>query len=172
MDLGFEKEGLPRIPRVGWRLPLIEALGNVSWYGRGPHENYTDRKRAAKMGKYSATADQLFHGYLDPQESGNRCDVRCLSLNSPVGQGLRFSAPPGQDFGFGLYPCSEDDIQLARHPYELPRRNYRILHLDAAQMGLGGTNSWGARPLEIYELSPARRYPQSFRVELFADLPV
>ena len=172
MDLGFEKEGLPRIPLVGWRLPLIEALGNVSWYGRGPHENYTDRKRAAKMGKYSATADQLFHGYLDPQESGNRCDVRCLSLNSPVGQGLRFSAPPGQDFGFGLYPSSEDDIQLARHPYELPSRNYRILHLDAAQMGLGGTNSWGARPLEIYELSPARRYLQSFRVELFADLPV
>lgn len=165
MDFKFRGKNLPKIPRIGLRLPLVKTLDRVDWFGAGPHENYQDRKRGARLGCFSASADDLFHPYLDPQESGGRCDTRWLSISDTAGDGIRVSALADKPIDFAVYPCSEDDIQLARHPFELPQRDYQLLNLDIGQMGLGGTDSWGARPLEQYELSPEDRFYQAFRIQ-------
>lgn len=166
MDFKLSGRNLPKIPRIGLRMPLVKALNQVDWFGAGPHENYQDRKRGARLGRFSSSADGLFHPYLDPQESGGRCDTRWLDVSDTAGAGIRISAIANKPIDFAVYPCSEDDIQLARHPYELPQRDYHLLNLDIAHMGLGGRDSWGARPLEEYELSPGSRFYQSFRVQV------
>jgi beta-galactosidase len=143
----------PMLPRIGFTGTLPREFDQVNWFGLGPHENYPDRQRGAWTGRFNGTAASLFHAYGDPQESGLRTAVRELTVTRADGLGLRVDADANL-LAFSLQPGLARDLELARHPIDLPTREVNTLNLDHRHMGLGGTNSWGALPLETY-LVPA-----------------
>ena len=151
------KENLPVIPRFGNNLLIDNAYDNVNWYGRGKHENYTDRKTSALVGKYGARVQDLYFEYIRPQENGNRTDIRTLSFTRPDGKGIEIVAP--QLFSFGAHhqynsDFDEGDTKQQRHTYDIPVRDLININIDHSQMGVGGDNSWGFMPREKYQIRP------------------
>ena len=128
------------IPRVGVELSLPGTLENLTWYGRGPHENYVDRKRGAAVGHYESTVTEQFTSYVYPSESGGKEDVRWLALTGSDGTGLMVI---GHDhLHFDALHYSIHDLAEAKHTVELQPRDEVILHLDARHMGVGGDDGW------------------------------
>ena len=153
---------LPVIPVVGTMLTLPGRFENLEWYGRGPHENYWDRNNGSFVGAYASTVDERFIPYIQPQETGNLTDVRWMSLTSAAGVGLAARGQPLLEAGALHY--TPWDLEGTRHPYELTRRDEVTLGLNYKQMGLGGINSWGARPLPKYTLYADQPYSYSYRL--------
>ncbi|MEF8788481.1 MAG: beta-galactosidase domain 4-containing protein, partial [Planctomycetota bacterium] len=156
-------EDLSVLPRVGLQTRVPQGLDSVSWYGRGPWSNYADRRTGAMVGRYEKSVDELVYDYVEPQENGYRTDVRRLTLTDGSGEGLRIVGLP--QVGFNVWPYTQQELEDARHPYELTRAGALTLNVDAAQMGVGGDTSWGARPHDQYELHPEGTYTCSFRME-------
>ena len=157
---------LPDIPRIGLRLALSADLDEVEWYGRGPHENYIDRKTGSSVGIYSASVDDLYYPYIRPQENGNRTEARWVTFRGEAGVGLAVHGRPTLDWSalrFLQEDLDEGPTKQGRHTYDLRPRELVAVHLDYRQMGVGGDNSWGAQPLEPY-LLPVREYSYSFRL--------
>lgn len=153
---GIVAEGsLPDLPRVGLVVEVPKSLATATWFGRGPHENMWDRKTGAAIGRYSAPADSLTHGYTRPQETGQRCDVRWLALTSDTDRGLIIAGSPV--FEFAVRPYTDEALEAAKHPHEIAPGENLTLHLDHHQMGVGGDNSWGAWTHPQYRL-PAGEY--------------
>ena len=126
---------LPPLPRVGVRLVLNPALENLSWYGHGPHENYSDRKQSSPLGVWKSTVTQQYVPYPKPQETGNKEGVRWLALTDKSGQGLAIVCE--QPISASALHFTVDDLATATHAYELKPRDEVILSLDAAHCGLG-----------------------------------
>ncbi|GMG86155.1 glycoside hydrolase family 2 TIM barrel-domain containing protein [Biformimicrobium ophioploci] len=164
----------PQLPRLGNLFTLKPEFAEVSWYGRGPHENYADRKTSALVGRYSASVADLFVPYVRPQENGYRTDVREVSFTNGAGAGLRFRGAPLLGFGASYYDTDQFDASRAEvkkrnlHPHELVVRDSIFVNIDLAQRGVGGTDSWGAPPLFEYTL-PYLDYRYRFEI-LPADL--
>jgi len=152
---------LPNLPRMGTVLGLRGEFQQMTWFGRGPGESYWDRKSAAAVGLWSGAVEEEFHPYVRPQETGNKTDVRWIALRNPAGEGLLAVGRPLIEAS--AWPFTEEDLERTRHAAELPRRDFVTLHLDLHQMGVGGDNSWGARPHPQYRL-PARIRRYSFRL--------
>ena len=133
-------EGLPFIPRIGMEVVLPSELEHLTWYGRGPHENYVDRKCGAAVGLYQSTVDEQFVPYVYPGECAGREDTRWLSLTDESGAGLMVIAEKGLHFDALHYAVA--DLAAAGHPYELTRLDDVILHLDGWHMGVGGDDGW------------------------------
>ncbi len=163
---------LPELPRFGMDIVLPREFDQVTWFGRGPHENYEDRKTGAEIGLYRATVADLYHPYIRPQENGNRADVRWISLTNKDGLGLLAVGMPLLSVSAHHY-LTEDfdpgDEKAQRHTYDLEPRDLVSLHLDYRQMGLGGDTSWGdrARPHPRYRL-PATEYSYRYRLRPFS----
>jgi beta-galactosidase len=155
-------EGVSDPPRVGVSLALPPELEAISWYGRGPWENYADRKAAAHFGVYHSTVTQEYVPYIMPQEHGHKTDVRWLQLTDAAGQGLRVAGEPTVEFSAGHFTA--EDLYAARHTTDLQPRPEVILHLDAAQRGLG-TASCGPDTLEKYRLLE-REYQFAYRLKI------
>ena len=136
-------------PRIGVTLALDGGLENVRWYGRGPEENYPDRKTGSAVGTYSSTVDGLHVPYVRPQDNGSRQDVRWVSLTGPDGTGLLILNPVPLAFTAMHYTAS--DLSAAKHTIELTRRDEVYLTLDAAERGVGNA-SCGPDVLEKYEV--------------------
>ncbi len=160
-----EEAKLPEIPRVGMKMAMPQGFENIQWFGRGPWENYSDRKTAASVGVYSTSLSTQVLPYVSPQEYGNRTDTRWLAVRDPDGYGLLVSGDPL--FEFSVLPYWPEDLTLgergAKHPPDVLKRDYTCLTIDYAQMGVGGDDSWGARVHSPYIL-PARAYTYSFRL--------
>ncbi|RMG24349.1 MAG: DUF4981 domain-containing protein, partial [Bacteroidetes bacterium] len=159
---------LPEIPRVGMMLQLPDEFEEIEWLGRGPHENYWDRKSSAFVGHYHSTVSQMYEPYVAPQENGNREDVRWVALRNPQGVGLLAVAQPRLSMS-ALRFTPEDLTREGRggkHTYDLKERDFVSLALDYRQMGVGGDNSWGATTHEQYRL-PAQPYRYRFRLQPF-----
>ncbi|MDP2471950.1 MAG: glycoside hydrolase family 2 TIM barrel-domain containing protein [Candidatus Palauibacterales bacterium] len=154
-DSTFRDGEIPDLPRFGLRLRLAAGLDRVDWYGRGPHENYRDRLTSAAIGIYSAEVSALYYPYVRPQENGNRTEARWVALRDERGFGLLVVGLPTVDWSALWYTQEDLDEGLrktGRHTYDLEEREFISLNLDLAQMGVGGDNSWGAQPLEKYQL--------------------
>ncbi len=150
-------EDQPILPRFGNNLIIDNAYDNVSWYGRGPFENYQDRKTAALVGSYDAKVSDLYFEYIRPQANGNRSDVRTLSFTNSKGKGIEITAP--QTFGFSAHHQYNSDFDEGmekhqRHTYDVPKRDLININIDHSQMGVGGDNSWGYLPHEQYQIKP------------------
>ena len=156
---------LPEIPRIGMQMDMPGTFCTTTWYGRGPHENYWDRKTGARFGVYSMPTADLAHPYCRPQETGNRCDVRWAMFAGPDGTGLLAMGMPTIEFS--AWPCTMVDLESAKHIHEVPRRECFTVNLDYRQMGVGGDNSWGAKPHPEYTLYPMP-YTYSFRIRPYA----
>jgi beta-galactosidase len=156
---------LPEMPRVGMKMAMPRGFDRIQWFGRGPQENYRDRKTAAFVGLYATTlADQKIP-YVTPQEYGNRSDTRWVAVRDKDGAGLLITG--GSLFEFSALPYWPEDLTLesrgSRHPGDIIKRDFTCLTLDLAQMGVGGDDSWGARVHPEYTV-PARAYSYSFRI--------
>ncbi len=154
-------DDLPEIPVVGLEMVIPKAFDNLAWYGRGPHENYWDRKKSARVDLYKSKVKDQFVNYIKPSEMGNKTDVRWLTLTDDEGVGLVFTGEP--TFEFSALHHSIEDLERAKHPYELPTRDEIFLHINYAQMGVGGDNSWGAKTHPDFTLYANRIYTYTFR---------
>ncbi len=152
---------LPNLPRFGMQMGIPGEFDTITWYGRGPHESYWDRKTGAAVGLYSGSVEEQIHPYIRPQEVGNKTDVRWVTLTNEDGAGLRIVGQPL--LSVSAWPFSMSDLEGAEHTFELNHRNFVTLNIDFKQMGVGGDNSWGARPHPEYTL-PAKPYTYSFRI--------
>jgi beta-galactosidase len=154
----------PDLPRLGMRFTMPAAFDHVTWWGRGPHESYWDRKTGARVGLYSASAADLYHPYVRPQENGTRSDVRWMAVTNADGVGLLAVGMPLLEASALPYlqeDFDEGQVKLNRHVTDVFPRDLVEVRLDWHQMGVGGDNSWGAQALEKYRL-PLRVYEWSF----------
>ncbi|HQG47128.1 MAG TPA: glycoside hydrolase family 2 TIM barrel-domain containing protein, partial [bacterium] len=152
---------LPEMPRYGMALAMPAGYEQVRWFGRGPQENYIDRKSSAFVGLYEQQVDGFTSPYVSPQEMGYRTDTRWVAVMDSTGVGLLFTGPLCFS---ALHYTSEDLTQTSRgsiHPTDLLRREEVWLNIDLAQMGVGGDDSWGAWPHKQYLLQE-RAYRHSF----------
>jgi hypothetical protein len=151
---------LPELPRVGLQMTLPGDFDRLGWYGRGPHENYPDRKESALVGMYRGAVQDQYFPYIMPQENGNKSDVRWAALTSAQGIGL--FADGAQLLNTSASHYRMEDLDEARHTYELEPRDETIFNLDYLQSGLG-SNSCGPGPLPQYLIAPEA---MSFSVRL------
>jgi beta-galactosidase len=149
------------LPRFGMQMAIPGEFSTMNWFGRGPNESYWDRKTGSAIGLYSGPVEEQFHPYVRPQETGNKTDVRWLALTNKNGAGLLAVGMPL--LSASAWPFTMDDLEKATHINELPRRKTITVNLDYKQMGVGGDDSWGARPHPEYTL-PAKAYSYRFRL--------
>ena len=128
-------------PRFGLTCQVPREFGRVSWFGRGPHESYSDRSASAFFGRYTAAADDLFFAYAAPQENGNRMDVRELELAAADGETIRVKGCP--KFDFSLQPCTLEELEQRWNPHYCAPAAARTLDIDFGQAGVAGESSWG-----------------------------
>ncbi|NTS41875.1 DUF4981 domain-containing protein [Flavisolibacter sp. BT320] len=161
---------LPELPRFGMRMQLAPPYKNLAYYGRGPWENYSDRNESSFVGLYSdAVSNQFFQGYIRPQESGYKTDVRWLTLANDAGNGIRIEGAQPVCFSATNHAVEDLDPGLTKkqqHPTDLRPDKTVYLHIDLAQRGLGGDDSWGALPHQQYRLLD-KKYTFSYTISLF-----
>jgi beta-galactosidase len=161
LESEFIPEGeLPPLPRIGIVMQLASTLEQLQWYGRGPFENYADRKAAAYMGVWSGSVTSQYVPYVRPQENGNKEDVQWLTLVNTAGHGLRVEAIDAP-LAMSALHFTAADLAAAKHAYELHPRADIVLSLDVRQCGLGNS-SCGPGVLEEYAV-PVQRYTQHLR---------
>ncbi len=153
-------EGLGDPPEFGVLFRLSADLEHMRWYGLGPEENYADRRKGARLGIWEKRVAENAARYLVPQESGNRCGVRWMELTDRQGRGLRFE---GDELSMNVLPWTPHELENALHANELPERHYTIVRAALAQMGVGGDDSWGARPHPEFLLPADRDLDLCFR---------
>lgn len=160
---------LPELPRFGMRMQLPEKYNNLSYYGRGPWENYNDRNESALIGIYNdKVSNQYCNGYIRPQESGYKTDVRWVSLLDDAGSGLQIAGVQPICFSAINHSTESLDPGLTKkqqHPTNLPPDTNVYFNIDLKQRGLGGDNSWGALPHHEYRLLD-KKYSYSYIIQL------
>ena len=160
---------LPAIPRIGMTTWLPPACSTVTWLGRGPHENYSDRLASAFFGRYAAPAESFFFPYVEPQETGNHCDTFWARFTDETGDGLEISGEP--TFNFSILPYTIQELSAKKHPWELAPCGSLVLNIDYGQMGLSGEDSWGARPWPEHTLSADTDYQYGFALKIVTKEP-
>ena len=155
------KPGLPNIPKVGMQGGIARHYDNITWFGRGPMENYIDRRYGFDAGVYSQPINEFMEPYAVPQENGNRTDVRWMFLSNKNNDGLLVVAD--SLLSMSAWPYTEENIETAKHTNKLIDAGYITLNIDLVQMGVGGNDSWSdvAAPLEQYQIQ-AKDYRYSF----------
>ena len=152
------------LPRLGLQTMLSPNLTEVSWYGRGPIENYPDRLDAAFVGRYTCPVDSMREYYIRAQSMGERCDVRSLSLTDKAGtQGLTIIGD--EPLMFSALHYTDRDLWNVKYGHDLDniRRAEVVLNLDCALRGIGNA-SCGPGPIEPYQLKAGQEYSYSFSI--------
>lgn len=140
-----------RLPRLGFKTRLSRRFQQVSWFGRGLHESYADRKDSAFIDRYTAQTADLFHPYLMPQENGNRTDVRWVKFSGSQLPELTIIGQPL--LNFSVHHCSLENLAMAQHTNEIYWEKDPYIYIDFAQTGLG-SNACGPDTLPQYRLKP------------------
>ena len=164
LKAGKTDGSVPPMFRFGMQVQVPRAMERIGYYGRGPHENYADRKHSAWIGRYRQTVGQQFYPYIRPQETGTKTDVRWWRQTDAAGRGLevRSDAPCSMSaLRYSIASLDDGAQKDQRHSELVPRAGYVNLCIDQRQMGLGGVNSWGALPLPEYCI-PYADYAFSF----------
>ena len=131
-------------------MAIPKAFKNIEWYGRGPHESYQDRKTGAHYGKFKFDIDEFITPYISPQDNANRTDVRWLELQNDTGNGIVIKGL--QPLSFRAWPYSENNLERAKHDYEIKREDFINLNIDYKLHGVGGDDSWGAKTHKEYTI--------------------
>lgn len=156
MQFNSVKGKYPLLLRIGTDLVLNKNLNQITFYGRGPGENYWDRKTASFIGLYKQNINEQYFSYARPQESGNKTEVRWLTMTNGRGKGLRFEMADTL-LSFSALPYSMNDLdpemeKKQYHSGELIKRDHVFMHVDLQQTGLQGIDSWGSMPLKQYRI--------------------
>lgn len=164
VDYLINPEGeLPELARLGVVVALNEDLENYTWYGRGPHENYPDRKASTAVGLWKSTVEEQFVNYPFPQENGNKEDIYFLALINSDRQGLRIEAN-GKPFSASAIHYLATDLNDAKHSVELSPRPETILSIDTQMLGLGNS-SCGPGVLKCYAIEK-KEHKLSFTIRI------
>ncbi len=165
------------MPKFGMRMRLSADYTQIRYYGRGPWENYPDRKRSAFLGIYEMPLSDYETEYIHPQDNGNRCDIRWFEISqtpAPVVPSGSATVPAASAAGRTLrvegcqplciraWDYGEEDLEGARHPNEIPRGRFVNLNIDLNIHGVGGTDTWGKRTLPQYTIDGNQPHRYSF----------
>jgi beta-galactosidase len=155
-SINLKGTDLPELPRMGMRFDVARSWDQFTYYGRGPWENYADRKHASHIGIYKQSTDSQYVTYLRPQANGNRHDVRWMKLTNKQGTGILVEAL--QPVGVSAMPYYDEDFDAGntkknRHINDINERFINCVHVDGWQRGVGGDNSWGYPPHAQYRLT-------------------
>ena len=157
----------PLMPKFGMRMRLPKEFTQIKYYGRGPWENYPDRKRSAFLGIYEMPLSQYETEYIHPQDNANRCDIRWFEISqatvpvgSPTGKVLRIEGL--QPLCIRAWDYGEEDLEGVRHPNEINRGRFVNLNIDLNVHGVGGADTWGKRTLPQYTIDGNQPYHYSF----------
>ena len=161
VDVSYQPSGSgkPVIPKFGMRMRLPADMTGIEYYGRGPWENYPDRKRSAFLGKYQMPLSEYETEYIHPQDNGCRTDVRWFTINNGR-QTLRIDGL--QPLCIRAWDYGEEDLEPARHPQEIRRGRFVNLNIDLNVHGVGGIDTWGQRTLPQYTIDGNKPYNYAF----------
>lgn len=151
-------EDIQLMPKFGFHFNVPAKYADVEWYGRGPWENYPDRKTGSPVGLWSLPVSEFATDYVVPQDNSNRTDVRWFRL----GKGIKVSS--ATPFNFRVWPYDESGLETCLHPYEIPLADYLTVNVDAYIHGVGGNDAWGARTEPQYTLDG--NVPRHFEIIL------
>ncbi len=158
---------LPIMFRFGMQMDMPKNYDRILYYGRGPAENYSDRKESEFIGIYNQLVDEQFYPYIRPQETGTKSDIRWWEQLNTAGNGLRIVADApfsASALHYTMNSLDDGEEKGQRHSPEVPKADLTNLSIDQAQMGLGCVNSWGALPIAEYQL-PYGDYTFSFMMQ-------
>ncbi len=178
-----EGQKLPNLPRLGMQLAMPGGFEQLSWFGRGPHENYADRKTSAKISHYKKLVKDQIHHYSRPQENANKTDVRWIALKN--GKGLGLLAVGDEPLNASAWPYKQSDIDFiagkdgsesasglvpvtTKRGAEVPMRDLVTVNIDHKQMGVGGDTSWGRLVHSQYTIE-AKSYYYGFTLVPFSQ---
>lgn len=169
-----EESQIESMPRFGMRMKVPAQYDSVRWIGRGPWENYPDRKNGALSGKYALSVSEYMVDYVYPQDNSNRSD--CLDFileNNSLHTGKKKTLDKPkihvssiEPFNLRIWNYSEEDLEKARHGYELPHRDYLNINIDKEIIGVGGNDAWGAKTEPQYIPSAKEPHSLSFSIRL------
>ncbi|HLP04242.1 MAG TPA: hypothetical protein VK152_02325, partial [Paludibacter sp.] len=154
---------IPLMPKFGMRMRIPENYNTVDWYGRGPFENYPDRKTASFIGLYQLKLENFIVNYAAPQDNANRSDVRWFTFGTQNNGVIKITGL--QPLNFRAWPYAEEDLESARHDYELPKRDFINLNIDLNIHGVGGDDTWGAKTMDKYTNAGNKPYHYGFVLE-------
>ena len=155
MDYQPTANDRPVMPKFGMRMRLPKDFTQIKYYGRGPWENYPDRKRSALLGIYEMPLSEYETEYIHPQDNGNRCDIRWFEIGSLRIEGAQSLCIRAWDYG-------EEDLEGAKHPNEINRGRFVNLNIDLNIHGVGGADTWGKRTLPQYTIDGNQPHHYSF----------
>ena len=155
MDYQPTATNIATIPKFGMRMRLPADFTQIKYYGRGPWENYPDRKRSAFLGEYEMPLSEYETEYIHPQDNGNRCDVRWFEIGNLRIDGWQPLCIRAWDYG-------EEDLEGSGHPQDIPRGRFVNLNIDLDIHGVGGADTWGKRTLPQYTIDGNLPHHYSF----------
>ncbi len=136
------------IPKFGFRYAIPSKYSTIKWYGKGPHENYEDRKTGALLGIHSLKLNEFITPYISPQDNANRCDTRWVVFKDEIGNGISIEGL--QPLSFKAWPYLEEDLERAKHDHEIHQKGLINVNIDYKVHGVGGDDSWGAETHRKY----------------------
>lgn len=151
-------KNIQSLPRVGLKCSINSALTKISYLGRGPFENYPDRKSESDMGRWITSPSKMHVDYIVPGENGNRSDCKWISFEDESGPGLRIEADlsVSNSLSFSAQLYSPKELEIADHTTDLPERIEGLdpihMNIDHAIMGVAGDNSWSPCVYPEYEV--------------------
>ncbi|WP_100404858.1 glycoside hydrolase family 2 TIM barrel-domain containing protein [Bacillus solitudinis] len=156
-------KNLPELPEIGMMLTMDHSFENITWYGKGPHENYWDRALGAKIGIYTGKIQDQYVPYLKPQECGNKTDVRWATITNQDAVGLKVTGLKPVEIN--ALPYTPIELEENDHGYKLPKSDKVCLRINYKQMGVGGDDSWGAITHPEFTLYSDKTYTYSYTIE-------
>jgi beta-galactosidase len=167
IQFNLKDDELPEIPRIGMHAGLDRGFTKLRYYGRGPYENYIDRKDSAFIGIFENLISESGFDYIRPQENGYRTDVRWLEFQSDA---LIMKVEAEKELSFAALQYAYEELERnrfakQRHPNELRKSGNIELDFDYGQTGVGGDDSWGAQTHAKYKLFPDD-YKYSFKIKI------
>ena len=165
MDYRPTNTDIPLIPKFGMRMRLPADMTHIAYYGRGPWENYPDRKRSAFIGRYEMPLSDYETEYIHPQDNGNRCDIRWFEISTNSAASGNQTPSPSEGLGeaciridgkqplcIRAWDYGEENLEGARHPQDITRGRFVNLNIDLNIHGVGGIDTWGRRTLPQYTI--------------------
>jgi len=154
-------ESLPEVPVFGYQFVLGNEFSELSWFGRGPHSNYVDRKRSALVGLFGGKVEDQWVNYIRPQECGNKTDVKFIEvINESYTKSLVVTS--SQNIETTVLGFTPQEISNYSHPHKMPVSSKIVLRINGYQMGVGGDDSWNAKTHLEYTILTNKNYSYSF----------
>ena len=154
-------DSLPDLPKFGMRMRLPIDFQTIKYYGRGPLENYPDRKKSQNIGIYETVLDNYQTEYVKPQDNGNRTDIRWFEISSPL---TSIKIEGDKPLNIRAWDYGEEDLEDVRHKHEMKRGNFVNINIDGEIHGVGGINSFGAWTLDKYTVKCNQPHSYSFTI--------